>query len=245
MGKTLADFRCVTIGDCTLYQGDCMEIMPLLGLCADVLFTDPPYKMEIHGRGFAAKREYYSKLDYGTTTEFELSALFFEHALTCISEKSAVFCCNKQMLRDILNVAADMAWNYDILAMCKSSPAPLTNNQWLPDKEFAVHMFKSLPVRGSYATKRTWSISTNFKNPDTTHPSAKPVRLLIPIIENITDEGATVLDTFMGSASAALACLRTRRKFIGIERDELHFDEAVRRVRGHYEAGPLFEEIAA
>ena len=235
----------ITIGDCRLIQGDCMDVLPLLGACADVTFTDPPYKMEIHGRGFAAKRDYYSSLDYGTNTEFELSDEYFDLIFAAISEHSAVFCCNKHMMRDLLNQADARGLTYDVLAMCKSSPAPLTNNQWLPDKEFAVHMFKSLPVRGSYATKRTWSVSTNFKNPDTSHPSAKPVHLLVPIIENITDGGGLVLDTFMGSASTALACLRIGRKFIGIERDPEFFQEAVRRVKAHYEAGPLFYEGAA
>lgn len=30
------------IGDCVLYQGDCMEIMPTLGK-VDAVVTDPPY----------------------------------------------------------------------------------------------------------------------------------------------------------------------------------------------------------
>ena len=32
------------IGDCVLYQGDCMEIMPQLG-SMDAVVTDPPYGM--------------------------------------------------------------------------------------------------------------------------------------------------------------------------------------------------------
>ena len=42
MTKTLSDFRCKVIGDCTLYLGDCMEVMPLLGRF-DAVVTDPPY----------------------------------------------------------------------------------------------------------------------------------------------------------------------------------------------------------
>jgi tRNA G10 N-methylase Trm11 len=30
------------IGDCTLYLGDCMEVMPTLGK-VDAVVTDPPY----------------------------------------------------------------------------------------------------------------------------------------------------------------------------------------------------------
>ena len=34
--------RVEKIGDCTLYQGDCLEIMPTLGP-VDAVVTDPPY----------------------------------------------------------------------------------------------------------------------------------------------------------------------------------------------------------
>jgi len=69
--------RIETIGDCTLYLGDCRDILPTLGK-VDAVVTDPPYKMEIHRRGFAAKRDYYKNLDYGTSTEFELSNEFYQ-----------------------------------------------------------------------------------------------------------------------------------------------------------------------
>ena len=38
----------VTIGDCTLYLGDTMEILPELifeGLRADLIVCDPPYEL--------------------------------------------------------------------------------------------------------------------------------------------------------------------------------------------------------
>ena len=44
----------VTIGDCTLYLGDCLEILPRLGK-VDAVVTDPPYGID-YGRagGFSA-----------------------------------------------------------------------------------------------------------------------------------------------------------------------------------------------
>ena len=40
------------------------------------------------------------------------------------------------------------------------------------------------------------------------------------MIEDSSDPGAVVLDTFMGSGTTAVACLRTGRSFIGFELDE-------------------------
>lgn len=40
----------VTIGDCTLYHGDALEILPDLEK-SDCCATDPPYKLERGGKG--------------------------------------------------------------------------------------------------------------------------------------------------------------------------------------------------
>lgn len=45
-----------------------------------------------------------------------------------------------------------------------------------------------------------------------------------------SNEGATVLDCFMGSGSTGVACVNTNREFIGIERDEKYFAIAQRRI---------------
>lgn len=42
-------FRKEVIGDCTLYLGDCMEVMPTLEK-VDAVVTDPPYGIGIDGQ---------------------------------------------------------------------------------------------------------------------------------------------------------------------------------------------------
>jgi len=54
------------------------------------------------------------------------------------------------------------------------------------------------------------------------HMTEKPVPLLRNLLE-ITPEGGTVLDPFMGSASTGQACLETGRKFIGVEMSDDYF----------------------
>jgi site-specific DNA-methyltransferase (adenine-specific) len=55
--------------------------------------------------------------------------------------------------------------------------------------------------------------------------------------------GATVLDPFMGSGTCAIACIRTGRKFIGMEIDEKYFDIALKRIEAEFERHPLFDAI--
>lgn len=65
------------------------------------------------------------------------------------------------------------------------------------------------------------------------HPTQKPVALCEYLIKTYSNEGMTVLDNCMGSASTGIACLNTNRKFIGIEKDETYFDVAKQRMESH------------
>lgn len=49
------------------------------------------------------------------------------------------------------------------------------------------------------------------------HPTQKPVALLEYLIKTYSNPGDVVLDTFMGSGTTAVACLKTGRNFIGFE----------------------------
>lgn len=62
------------------------------------------------------------------------------------------------------------------------------------------------------------------------HPTQKPIALLEYLIKTYTNEGETVLDNCMGSGSTGVACLNTKRKFIGIEKDNKYFETAKQRI---------------
>lgn len=46
-----------------------------------------------------------------------------------------------------------------------------------------------------------------------------------------TNEGDTVLDMFIGSGTTAVACINTKRNYIGIEKDENYFNLANERIK--------------
>lgn len=62
------------------------------------------------------------------------------------------------------------------------------------------------------------------------HPTQKPVALLEELIKTFSNEGDTVLDNCMGSGSTGVACLNTKRNFIGIELNKTYFDIAQNRL---------------
>ena len=62
------------------------------------------------------------------------------------------------------------------------------------------------------------------------HPTQKPVALLEYLIRLYSDEDDLILDNCMGSGSTGIACLRSGRRFVGIEIDPAIFDTAEKRI---------------
>ena len=69
-----------------------------------------------------------------------------------------------------------------------------------------------------------------WRRQDQVHPTQKPVELLEYLVKTYSNEGDTILDFTMGSGSTGVACLRTKRKFVGIEKDENYFQIAKERI---------------
>jgi site-specific DNA-methyltransferase (adenine-specific) len=65
------------------------------------------------------------------------------------------------------------------------------------------------------------------------HPTEKPVRLAERIIALISDVGDTIYDPFMGSGSFGIACINTKRKYIGSEINHAYFRIALKRIGQH------------
>lgn len=65
---------------------------------------------------------------------------------------------------------------------------------------------------------------------NTVHPTQKPVELMEYLVRTYTDAGAVVLDNCMGSGTTGVACLRSGRSFIGIEKAKTIFEAAKNRL---------------
>jgi site-specific DNA-methyltransferase (adenine-specific) len=68
------------------------------------------------------------------------------------------------------------------------------------------------------------------KNNGTIHPTQKPIALIEMLIKSYTNEGDIILDNTMGSGTTNLGCLKLNRRSIGIEKDELYYNIAVKRL---------------
>ena len=65
---------------------------------------------------------------------------------------------------------------------------------------------------------------------DTIHETQKPVKLIEHLIRTYSNEGEFVLDNTMGSGTTGIGCVNTKRKFLGIELNDLYFKLATHRI---------------
>lgn len=107
---------------------------------------------------------------------------------------------------------------------------------WKPD-------FEEVYIMGSgFKGKRTTSILRFMSDISSSrsHPTEKPVSLMVEIIKKSTAE--TIIDPFMGSGTTGVACVNLGRKFIGVEIDAKYFEKACSRIEKAYKTRPrLFE----
>jgi site-specific DNA-methyltransferase (adenine-specific) len=84
-----------------------------------------------------------------------------------------------------------------------------------------------------------WDVNT-VKNNKNGHPAPFPKKLTINHIQSWSNEGDTILDTFMGSGTTGVACKNLNRSFIGIEIDDKYFEIAKERINKETRQQELF-----
>jgi len=205
------------IGDCTLYFGDCLDVMPTLSP-VDMVLTDIPYH-EVNQKSSGLRN-----LDKGKADEKGLDIpTTIQHLINLTTGSIYVFCGTMQislivelMRKNGLTVRVG-AWN-------KTNPSPMNGSRlWLSGLEFCVFGRRAKATFNEHCKKAIWD---NPSGRNKSHPTEKPLPLFSRLIEASSNSGDVVLDCCMGSGTTGVACVNTGRKFIGIELDAGYFDIA-------------------
>ena len=81
-----------------------------------------------------------------------------------------------------------------------------------------------------YPTSVLYFPVVNNDSKEKLHPTQKPVELFEWLIRTYSNENMLVLDNCIGSGTTGIAAVRTNRRFIGIENDEVYYRTACKRV---------------
>ena len=71
-----------------------------------------------------------------------------------------------------------------------------------------------------------------LKQDITIHPTQKPLKLLLEIIDKYTKEDDLIVDFFSGSGSTLEACQIRNRKYIGFENNKEYYNKIINRLNG-------------
>lgn len=130
---------------------------------------------------------------------------------------------NTNDLQDIINYLGTKKVEYN---QCLKSNTGFTISKNTKDANRSVKTLQKI-IEGSVEKSIMEELREHYTS---IHPTQKPVRLLERIINLITKENDLVLDTFLGSGSTAIACLNTKRYFLGCEIDDEYFNLASKRI---------------
>ncbi len=209
----------VTIGDATLYCGDCEIILPTLGK-VDAVITDPPYGMEFQSN---YRNEKHLKIANDDSTDL------LKWACKIDAAHSKYIFCRWDNLQDVKKPKSCVTW--------------VKNNWSMGDlqHEHARQTEIALFYPGSnhsFPKSRPADVIHAARTGNEFHPTEKPVHLMMFFVEWTA---GTILDPFMGSGTTGVAAIQLGRKFIGIERERKYFDIAVERITNAQRQQTLFD----
>jgi site-specific DNA-methyltransferase (adenine-specific) len=240
--------RIEKIGDCTLYLGDCLEVMPTLGR-VDHVISDPPYEELMQSLNNSVKLRRLDggadrkMLDFNSIKELrepflDWCAVHCDGWLLAFCNVEGVWHWREQITKREIKFKTTCIWH-------KPDSTPKLNGQGpaLAYECITTSWCGRGHSRWNGGGKRgVFSHCTNNSQREGTHPTEKPVSLMLELVSLFSNYNQNILDPFMGSGTTGVACVKLGRKFIGVEISEKYFDIACRRIEQAYKQPDMFIE---
>lgn len=218
------------IGDCTLYLGDCRDILLTLPK-VDAVLTDPPYGIALNTNN--------RRFSGGNTASVAKRGNNVGTANgRPIANDAKPF--DPTFLLDLLGDKIIWGWNNYPDALPRGACLV-----WLKRNDDAFGSFLSdaelaWMSKGHGVYCRRDLSNAGIAN-ERVHPTQKPVGLMEWCL-GFVPKARTILDPYMGSGSTGVACVQQGRAFVGIEIDPVYYSAACRRIEEAYKQPRLFAE---
>lgn len=235
---------------CTIYVGDCREILPALDLAPSVVIADPPYgetslawdrwpsgwvqalpasvrQLWCFGsmRMFLEQRDEFTGWKYGQDVVWE-------------KQNGSGFAADRfKRVHEIV-----VQWYRGQWGELTLNPQITTGHKRglaTGSKRQALHLGLSVKARYDSTERLLRSViyCPNEHRQGAVHPTQKPVGILEPLIRYSTNPGDLILDPTAGAGSTLVAAKANGRRAIGIEADERYAEAAARRLSATLDFG--------
>jgi DNA modification methylase len=214
----------IRVGPMTLIIGDCRHVLADLSEedeKADLLCTDPPYKLtsggktKVKGKGmsgkFAPDKYDNSGVLMKITPWGDMPEPLFN---ACRPNCDAYIMADSKNIFEARNAFIGHKWKvHELLNWKKESPS--RTRYYMKNTEYILYLWKgkARDINNGGSTQ-----DMPYPRPkNAIHPTQKPLGLLKEMIGNSSQPGECVLDPFAGSASTLVAAMQLGRRSLGIE----------------------------
>lgn len=205
------------------------------GKKAELVFTDPPYRMEATGGSDQLVGKMARKLGERIAHLCEFDPVAFLNTIPTVFEKNvmnAYIFCNKDLVPDYLNWAIDAGYSFNILFWKKPNAIPLGGSH-RPDVEYLL-LFRRSAIWNNALPDVSYSKCLEYGRVTDAvetggHPTPKPIEMIENEILISSKNEGVVVDFFMGSGSTLIASHKRNRACYGMELDAKYVDVIVRR----------------
>jgi site-specific DNA-methyltransferase (adenine-specific)/modification methylase len=242
--------RTETIGNATLYQGDCREILPGLQR-ADAIVSDPPYGQRLNtnvtGRGVTGREPGAGRRIAAGTLHHTRFATQWPAGIAgdnaafdptqLLNSADSLLLWGAHKYGDRLPAGRWLVW--DKVPTGKIRDQGDGELAWTNVKpNAAVRIYRLLwdgVCVGAAARDEVTAGSQRV------HPTQKPVVLMDWCLQFLDLAPASIIcDPYMGAGGTGVAAANAGHRFVGIEIEPLYFDTACKRIGAAYAQGRLF-----
>lgn len=234
----------------TIINADCMQEMNgIADKSIDLCITDPPYwHKKSPGKPYSQRKQCRTNSAFSNSELYNYEGEMIKGMsdfddkcinsfLTALEPKmkimNAYIFCSETQVPYYAMWAENNGYMFSILVWEK--PLSIINkNRFSQNLEYIVRIYdygtalNRLDNNELYnRCKKTTPVSGSNKE----HPTQKPIELIQQFILLSSKENDIVLDPFIGSGTTAIACLRSKRHFIGFEKDIDFYNIALKRVK--------------
>lgn len=189
-----------------LYHGDCLELLP--GLEADCVVTDPPYGIGV------------GRMNMGFSASFRLDRSEWDMKAP-----------SPETFEIILGIAGHhIIWGGNYFGLPPTRGFLVWDKGGgFKDRSFSEVEMAWTDIDMPARCKRLDPLASGDYHKTRLHKTQKPVSLMQWCL-GFVPAADTILDPFTGSGTTAIACIRTGRRFIGIEIEEKYCETAAKRI---------------
>jgi len=223
------------IGEHRLLCGDSTDsdqVAKLMnGEKADMVFTDPPYKIETEGgcKGITGEALRKQGKDIEFISDFNPSDFLNTMPLVFENKRmNAYVFCNKDLLPDYLVWARDSGYSFNVLIWKKPNAIPIGDSH-RPDIEYLL-LFRKSAIWNNSLKDVNYSRCLEFNRESGLHPTMKPIELISNEMKISSNVNSLIVDFFLGSGSTMVASHQLKRKCYGMELDPKYCDVILRRM---------------